>query len=344
MPVPFTTDDITRLTEHLNEAVADGETPGGIIICGTPDGDRHTISAGVVAPECADSAPDENTIYDIGSLTKVVATWLLIGKALNSGKLTLDAPIRDALPSMNGEIPSGEATIRQLLSHASGLRASTRLDRYCGANAPLHELLCREPLGDASGTHRDIDRGYILLGLALDHINHQRLDELTTGTWHGMGMTSTVYGPVPRSTRVAPTEQRLAGAPRVWGATQDGNAALLGGIAGHAGVFTTTADLATYAEQLLSAYAQESSEMGEWFRDSLVPQTTIEPGLDRGLSWILASHGQIAYHHGSTGASLYLQPEARRYMVICTNAIYHGPVHTRITRLRALALKTMAAS
>ncbi|THC43112.1 serine hydrolase domain-containing protein [Streptomyces sp. A1499] len=75
-------------------------------------------------------------------------------------------------------MPSAEVTVRQLLAHTSGLRASTRLDHYRGADLPLHELLCREPLDDAAGTHRYINRGYILLGLALAHVNGLPLDDL----------------------------------------------------------------------------------------------------------------------------------------------------------------------
>lgn len=91
-----------------------------------------------------------------------------------------------------------QAPIRQLLTHTSGPRAATRLDHYRGAEAPLHELLCREPLEDAPGTHRYINRGYILLGLALPYLTGRRLDELANDLWDQIGMTSTRFGPVER--------------------------------------------------------------------------------------------------------------------------------------------------
>ncbi len=343
-PFPFTADDTARLKDALGEVVAAGATPGGMIICGTVDGDRHVISAGVVAPECGEQVPSEHTVYDIASLTKVVATWPLIGQALAVGLLDLDAPVRDFLPAMNGEAPSGEVTIRQLIAHTSGLRASTRLDRYCGADTPLHELLCREPLEGVPGQHRYINRGYILLGLALAHVNGRRLDEVANELWCSLGMISTAYGPVARAAHVAPTEQRLAGAPRIWGAPHDENAALMGGVAGHAGVFSSGADLSAYAEWLLAAYAGGDSGLGEWLQASLVPQAAIEPGLDRGLSWIIADGGRTAYHHGFTGTSLYLAPDIGRYLAICTNAVYHGPARTRIAPLRTLALEAVSAT
>ncbi|MER5420588.1 serine hydrolase domain-containing protein [Streptosporangium roseum] len=340
--LPFTADDIDRLQETLAEVVAGGAAPGGVIVCGTTDGQQQVLVAGAVASELGELTPTGHTIYDLASLTKVVATWPLIGQALDAGLVDLDAPVRDVLPAMTGETPSGQATLRQLLAHTSGLRASTRLDHYRGASAALADLLCREPLADAPGRHRYINRGYILLGLALAHVNGASLDDLASRLWRRIGMTSTVYGPVARGHHVAPTEQRIPGAPRIWGSVHDENAALLGGVAGHAGVFSTPRDLATYATWLLDAYTHGDS-LGEWLRASLVPHAVIEPGLDRGLSWILAADGQVAYHHGFTGTSLYLAPDAGRYLVICTNAVYYGAARTRIAPLRTLALKTISA-
>ncbi|MFF7966790.1 serine hydrolase domain-containing protein [Streptomyces sp. NPDC007903] len=343
--VPFTAEDSARLQDTLEQVIADGATPGGVLAHGTLDDAPRFVTAGRIAAECGDAEPNEHTRYDIASLTKVVATWLLIGQALQEGLLDLDAPIRDALPPMHGDTPSAEATVRQLLAHTSGLRASTRLDHYRNAELPLHELLCREPLDDAPGPHRYINRGYILLGLALPHLYGRPLDELAAEAWQKLGMDATTYGPLARTRQVAPTEQRFTGAPRIWGAAHDDNAALLGGIAGHAGVFSTTADLAAYTRSLLAAHAGgRDSTLGRWLHASLVAQAQIEPGLDRGLSWILADGGRVAYHHGFTGTSLYISPDTGRYLVICTNAVYNGNARTKIAPLRTLALKTISAT
>lgn len=345
MPAPFTADDTTRLRDTFDQVVADGASPGGVLAYGTTGANPRFLTAGTIAPECGESEPGQDTLYDIASLTKVVATWPLIGQALDAGLLDLDAPIRDFLPPMNSETPSGEATVRQLISHTSGLRASTRLDHYRGADLPLHELMCREPLEDEPGRHRYINRGYILLGLAIAHVHGSPLDQLGEVLWKKLGMDSTVYGPLARTPNVAPTEQRIPGAPRIWGAPHDDNAGLLGGIAGHAGVFSTPSDLAVYAQRLLVAHADgDTHGLGDWLHASLVPQAPIEPGLDRGLSWILAAGGRVAYHHGFTGTSLYLAPETGRYLVICTNAVYGGNARTKITPLRELALKTISAT
>ncbi|MEV6863109.1 serine hydrolase domain-containing protein [Streptosporangium subroseum] len=119
---PFAADDTRRLGEALHELVQSGGSPGGVIACGTAGGDRHFLTAGVVAPECGETLPGENTLYDIASLTKVVATWPLVGRAVIEGRMDLDTPVRAYLPVIDGDAPSGDATVRQLLAHSSGLR------------------------------------------------------------------------------------------------------------------------------------------------------------------------------------------------------------------------------
>lgn len=337
--VQFTHDDTVRLAEALDQAVTDGAAPGGVMALGSLGHVPRFLTAGCIAEELGDAAPDADTVYDIASLTKVVATWPLVCRAIDAGVLDRRAPVREFLPAIDGPAPSGEATIEELLAHTAGLMASTRLDQYRFADRPLYELLCHEPLEDEPGRHRYINRGYILLGLTLAHAHQQPLDQLALALWDDLGMTSTAYGPLARGPQVAPTERRIPGAPRIWGTAHDDNAALLGGIAGHAGVFSTARDLARYAEHLIAP----GRSLSGWLRTSTAPIAPIEPGLDRGLSWICAPGG-VAYHHGFTGTSLYLSPGTGRYLAICTNAVYYGEARRRIAPLRALALKTITAT
>ncbi|WP_404868200.1 serine hydrolase domain-containing protein [Kitasatospora griseola] len=340
---PWTPDALGDLRECLDLMTADGTVPGGVIAHGTFDTEPGYLASGVVAPECGDARPGPNTAYDVASLTKVLATWPLVGTSLMEG-FTLDTPIRELLVGIPPTAPGGQVTVRQVLSHTSGLRADTRLDQYRHRPEPLAELICAEPLIAEPGTgHQYINRGFILLGLALPEYRCRRLDELATELWQHLGMANTAFGPVTRSAHVAPTEQRLPGGPRLWGMPHDDNAALLGGVAGHAGVFTTPADLTAFATHLLSSHAT-GGPMGRWLTASMQPQAEIEPGLNRGLAWILAGGGRVAYHHGFTGTSLYLAPATGRYLAICTNAVYHHQDNrTRLTPLRALALKAVTA-
>ncbi|MET3987158.1 serine hydrolase domain-containing protein [Streptomyces sp. PvR034] len=339
VPVPFTTAEVEGLREALEEVVADGATPGGVVVCGTAAGDRAVLSAGMVSPFTHQKRPDAHTVYDVASLTKVTATWPLVGRAVASGLMELDAPVRDVLPPMEGHLPGAAVSVRRLLSHTSGLRAATRFDLYDLTSRPLHELICAEPLESLPGTHRYINRGYVLLGLALAHVHGEPLDRLAAAFWAELGMADTAYGPLPQSERVAPTERRDAH-DRLWGAVHDENAAAMGDVAGHAGVFAPAADLATYAEHLLSAAPDDV--LGGWLRESLAPVAEIDPGRHRGLGWIVTADGAVAHHHGFTGTSLFLAPTTGRYVVITTNAIHDGPTaRTRITPLRERALTTV---
>lgn len=106
-PAPFTNADLDGLHETLRRLADCGASPGGVVVCGTADGRRQVFAAGIIASECGDATPDEHTVYDIASLTKVVATWPLIGQANAAGLIDLDAVIRDFLPAFSGEAPPG---------------------------------------------------------------------------------------------------------------------------------------------------------------------------------------------------------------------------------------------
>jgi CubicO group peptidase (beta-lactamase class C family) len=326
---PWTSTAAAALADALETAVHHRGVPGGVVLLGDSAGTGRLVHArGTVAPECGPAAPDEHTRYDLASLTKITSTWALTGRALTAGLLGLDEPIATRFPEL--PMPGGGLTVRQLLTHSSGLEPVTRLDRYLLTDRPLAELLCAAPLVSPPGReHRYIDRGFVLLGLLLAAAHRRPLEVLADEYWAETGMTETEFGPLRRSPRVAPTEQRLRGAPRTWGVPHDPNAALLGGVAGHAGVFSTAADLATFAEHLLAG--------DRWLAESLRPQIAIEPGRSRGLCWIVTDAG-VAYHHGYTGTSLYLSPATGRYLVLLTNAVYHGFSASRLSPLRDLAL------
>src|SRR5690606_25870185 len=145
----------------LERMVNDRQTPGGVIAAGTIDTEPAYAAAGTVAPDGV-GRPGPSTLYDVASLTKVVATWPLIGDAVSQGLLDLDAPVSAYFPEARPGA-GGAVTVREILTHTSGLMASTRLDRYIGETRDVAEAILAEPLADP-GTHRYINRGFILLG------------------------------------------------------------------------------------------------------------------------------------------------------------------------------------
>lgn len=358
----------------LQEFVDQGGAPGGVVAFGEVGAghgaDPVVVSAGIVAPECGDAPPGGDTLYDVASLTKVLATWPLVGLAIAENRLELDAPVGAYLPASDSasgpsgaaqdvfdrfppdRFPSAGVTVRQLLSHTSGLMVRTRLDRYLGESRPLAELICAEPLEWEPGSrHKYISRSFILLGLLLPCLLDRPFERAAAElVWRPAGMRRTAFAPVSRGSDVAPTEQPFPGAPRIWGQVHDENARLLGGVAGHAGVFSTAADLAAYAASVLDPQAP----LHPWLRQSVRREVPVPPsntptegspvgtGLARGLAWLVTDTG-VAFHDGFTGPSLFLAPETGRYLALCTNAVYHGRSRRGLRALRRRLLDLVQA-
>lgn len=344
MPVPFTAADAARLKETLESVVADGATPGGVIVYGTADGTPEFLSAGVVAPECGDEAPTRHTAYDIASLTKVVATWPLVGRAHHDGLLDLDEPVRDFLPAMNGETPTAEATVRQLLAHTSGLRASTRLDHYRGAELPLHELMCREPLDDAPGTHLHQLRVH---PAGLGARAHQRPAPRPAGRSHveePRHARSDVRAPESlqpgRPDRAAhprrPAHQgRRARRQRRPARRRRRPCRRLRHPAQPRPVRPAAADRVCRRDRRRPGRVDASqSRSPDRHRTRPGPR----PVLDPRRRWTRRLPPRV--HRDQP----LPRPHTGRYLAICTNAVYHGNARTRIAPLRALALKTTSAT
>ncbi|GAA0630666.1 hypothetical protein GCM10010174_59080 [Kutzneria viridogrisea] len=324
---------------RVKEFVAANAAPGAIVVLG--DAERtHTVAYGTVEPHRAAVLPTAAVRYDLASLTKVVATWPLVGKAVAAGQLDLDAPVGGYfdLPALPGSV----VTTRQILSHTSGLQASTRFDRYVGPGPDLVERLLSEPLQTVAGTeHRYINRGFILLGLLLERLSGQPLDVLAEQLWRQLGMDATCYGPVPADVTVAPTEIRLPGTRPAWGVVHDENAALMGGVAGHAGVFSTAHDLARYSRCLLGV-EQVDPGLAAFLGQSARPHVTDADG-SRGLAWLLAADNEVVYHHGFTGTSLFLSLAHRRFAVLLSNAVYSSRERHGVAGLRAELLREVVS-
>ncbi|RSM64198.1 hypothetical protein DMH04_51570 [Kibdelosporangium aridum] len=320
----------------MTRFVASGAAPGAIAIVGTRE-DARVVSTGVVATGLAEVPPTATTRYDVASLTKIVTTWALAGRAVRDRDLHLDKPVSSYLGSLTG--PGSAITARQILSHTTGLRSTTRFDEYLGTGTDLAELIIGEDLEAQPGERlKYINRGFILLGLVLERIHGEGLDALARERfWRPWGMDSTTYGPLPAGIDVAPTERRLVGARPAWGVVHDESAALMGGVAGHAGVFSTVDDLAVFARATVEwakvdAYAQESFKVH-----------ATDGSTRRGLGWVVIPEKDVAYHHGFTGTSLYLSPGTGRFIVVLSNAVFVSRDRERLKGLRAEVRRVIAA-
>lgn len=320
-----------RLRDLLRQMASGEDLPGGVALVG--DATSHAFAAaGLVTPDLPHTAPDPHVRYDVASLTKVMVTWPLVGRAVAAGALELDAPVGRYLPQY-ATMPGAAVTTRQILTHTARLDPVTGLHRYVGKTRDLVETILSAPLQEPG--RRYIDRGYILLGLLLERLQGRGLRDQARDLWDGLGMRETTYGPVPAGPTTAPTERRLAGAAATWGTVHDESTALMGGVAGHAGVFTTAHDLATYSRSLLGTWAGHGQDVvyQTYAHHSREPALWLFQEHAQGLGWLLTTDGVI-HHDGYTGSSIAVHPERGRFAAVLTNAVHFGRERRRLPELR----------
>lgn len=292
------------------------------------------------------AAVDSETIYDLASVTKVVATTALCMIQHEQGAIHLDAPFADLLPEFNlqGDPRRGQVTLRMVLAHSSGLPAYIRLFESARNREDLIEQALRVPLQADPGSRAEYsDIGFILLGVALERLLGRPLDELCREqVFSRLGLASLRFKPpadwkphIPPSVHDLVFRQRV-----VQGEVHDENASVMGGVAGHAGCFGTALDVARFAECMLRGGAPLiSSGTVETF-------THREPapvGTSRALGWDTPSQpsqsGQYlssrAFGHlGYTGTSLWIDPERRLSVTLLTNRTWPDRSSQQIKQVR----------
>jgi len=280
-------------------------------------------------------AVQPDTIYDVASLTKVVATTALAMLLHQSGLLDLEQPLGDLLPGfVVGREPGTAArqvTLRHLLAHNSGLPGYVEFFRTAHSPAALFRACLELPLGAEPGTRAEYsDPGFILLGKALEVLKHDHLS-----TWarrdifEPLGMSHTGFCPPPTERDLIPPteEDTTLRMRRIQGEVQDENASLLKGAAGHAGLFSNVSDLLLFAAEILAAAHGNGclfdASTIEVFSQRQVPLTGC-----RALGWDTPSPNSSAGSHfsphsighlGYSGCSLWIDLDARVAVVLLTN-------------------------
>ncbi|HAB15212.1 MAG TPA: DUF1343 domain-containing protein [Verrucomicrobiota bacterium] len=288
----------------------------------------------------------EDTIFDVASLTKVIATAPALMKLVEQGRVELDAPVSRYLPEFTGD--GKEAiTVRQLLTHSSGLRSGLpSAEPWTGATNALL-LAAEEPLADPPGTRfRYSDINFILLGLLVERVTGEHLEVFTTREiFAPLGMTNTHYrrfsattplglpanvaATATNSQRIAPTEV-LSDEIVLRGVVHDPTARRMNGVAGHAGLFTTAADLARFARMFLNGGTVDGQRVLQPSTVALMTSVQSPPGLPRrGLGWDIDSpyagqRGSVfplgGYGHtGWTGTSLWIDPFSQTFLIFLSN-------------------------
>ncbi len=332
--------DIEAARLGLEAAVLQGEVPGAVALAGDADSIFPVVACGVSrldglsaeikGVDVADTKVSAHTRFDLASLSKVVGTLPAVLALVQAGEVSLDSPVNHFFTGAGWfQTPSlGDATVRQLLTHTSGLPAWRPL--YAQVSTRLSALgnLLQTPLGHPPGTVVYSDLGFMLLGALIERVSRMRLDVFTAAHVFGpLGMTATGYG-VPEGVAVAATEDCGWRGRVLQGEVHDENAFVFDGVAGHAGLFGTAHDVARYAQAWLRLKALAAPEL---LREATRKQVQDETGLRRGWGWQLAGEGSSAGHKagpnayghtGFTGTSLWLEPEQNRFAVLLTNRVH----------------------
>jgi serine-type D-Ala-D-Ala carboxypeptidase len=272
----------------------------------------------------------QRTIYDVASLSKVVGTTTAIMILFDEKKIGLDDPVVNYIPTFGGG-DKDRVTIRQLLTHTSGLPAGRDIWRIAQTPLEARALVLNTSLeGRPGAQYIYSDLGADVLGLIVEVVAGEPLDKfLNRRVFEPLGMDETFYRPADSLRyRIAPTEVTPPRGYPLRGEVHDENAYALGGVAGHAGLFSTAADLSVFAQMMLNG--------GEYNGVQIMSKPTVELFTSRSfghraLGWDTAEGdygsgrylGSTAYGHtGFTGTSMWIDPEREMFVILLTNRVH----------------------
>lgn len=336
----------------VRDGIQKGIYPGAVVIIGRRDSLLYSRGYGhfTWSPSSPVPQPD-STLWDIASITKIVSTTSVALRLVDRGKLDLDAPVRRYLPRFSGG-PKNQVTVRMLLDHTSGLKSYVPF--YVKARrsrARAVDLLYAQPLVRVPGDSAEYsDLNAMFLGLILEKVSGVPLDQLAKREVFGpLGMTQTMYRPpAALKRRIAPSGM-WRGRP-VPGDVNDQNAVAMGGVAGHAGVFSTGMDLARYAAVWLRSGV---GPKGEWVRPETMGRFLVKSphSGSRLLGWDTPEFdpaaeepsvfgsliSDAAYGHtGFTGTELWIDPARDLFLVFLTNRAFDPRVRESAKELKVV--------
>lgn len=333
--VGMSADRLEIIDRVVRRGIWAGGYPGAAVIVGRKGAIVYEQGFGALAwgTTARPVAPDES-IYDVASLTKVVGTTTAAMILYDRGKLDLDAKVQRYLPEFTGG-KKGDVTVRMLLSHRSGLPAGRELWRKAKTPAAAKRLVLETRLAYTPGRMMIYsDLGADVLGWVVERAAGEPIDRfLKREVFTPLGMRNTMFRPADSlKYRIAPTEQHPPRGYPVRGEVHDENAFALGGVAGHAGLFSSARDLAVFAQMMLNG-----GQIGgvRVIADSTVRLFTEHVRDARALGWEVGNgeHGagqflgrQAFGHTGYTGTSLWIDPEREMFVVLLTNRVHAARV------------------
>lgn len=346
--------DFSFPAQMLRQGVQEGAFPGAVLLVGDRTGELFRCVEGYRSLAPSPLPMEEDTRFDMASLTKLLSTTMITLRLLEQGCLSLNTPISDYW-----DCPDDKAsiTLKHLLTHTSGLHPSYHLEEGCSPADAVSSIL-HSPLVDKVGERVHYScMGFILLGRTLERIAGKSLDVLFEQlVARPLGLVSTGYLPVSpsidRGDNFAATEYRPELGRHLCGVVHDENARFLGGVSGNAGLFSTADDLSRFGRML--------ANRGEWegspflspavFDMATANYTPFDPCEYRGIGFSLTdrrlyrsgtilSAGDLftdgSYGHtGFTGTSLWVDRSSGLYVVLLTNRVHPTRENTRLMPFR----------
>ncbi len=351
---------LERVDRALTKAIDKGELPGAVILA--KQGDvlcyEGVFGSAAIAPERRETRAD--TVYDLASLTKVMATASAVLLLVTDEKLRLDQPIAELLPEFAAH-GKEKVTARHLLTHTSGLRPwrayyedlrerelrkgerllGTREGRESIVRRILQTVLVHET-GEAA-VYGDL--GFIVLGELVERVSGLPLDQFcATRIFQPLGLVDTHFNPVPytgdpsryAATELCPWRERV-----LVGEVHDTNAWAMGGVAGHAGLFGSAADVLRFGEEILAADQGRSEVFPREVAVEFLRRQELPAGSDWALGWATPTAGQSTSgthfsprsvgHTGFTGTSLWVDLERGTIVVLLSNRVHTVSKRSKFT-------------
>lgn len=344
------------MDQVIQEAIQQNRLPGAVLIVGH-DGKvvyRKAYGQRALVPKA--EAMTVDTIFDLASLTKVIATTSSLMKLFEQGRFRLNDKVTDYIPEFQGG--RSDITLRNLFTHFSGLPPDVPLKpEWSGNQTGLQLAYTDKPTGPPGVRHVYSDINFILLGELVHRLSGQTLAEYSRqNIFLPLGMNETRFlPPAAWLPRIAPTERPDKNSDPLRGVVHDPTARYMGGIAGHAGLFSTADDLSRFAQMMLNEGELDGVRLFNplTVRKFTEPQTPPDQPILRGLGWDIDSpyssnRGELfpigSYGHtGFTGTSVWIDPSTKTYVILLANSV-HPDARPSLAPLRAKVATIAAAA
>ena len=357
-----------QLDRVVLEAIKAKQTPGAVVLVGKGDQIVYEKAYGLRAVVPSEEAMTLDTVFDLASLTKVIATNTAMMTLIEQGRVRLNDPVSMYVPGFE-RFNKGDINIRHLMTHVSGLRPDIdNSDLWKGYDAAIERAVNEVPTSAPGERFVYSDINYFLLGHIVSRVTGESLDAYTKRViFAPLGMTDTGFLPAKSLLpRIAPTERCgdldafpciTATAPPLRGVVHDPTARRMGGVAGHAGLFSTAHDLSRFARMLVNGGALGTTRIMSAATVARMTSPSTPPGMTsvRGLGWDIdtsysSNRGDLfpvgtSYGHtGFTGTSLWVDPGSKSYVIFLSSRLHPDglgdvtPLRSRVATVAAALL------